>query len=133
MSLFDRLFRVAPRAKPGRDAPAAPSRLRSRPGADPQQEKGMHSEGPNRPRPSTNEHDRTTESAVLHRLLDIRPVKLSVAELIRELAGEEADFGTRDAIERAARELSGVGLIHLDGEYVAPTRAAIRFDELRDR
>jgi hypothetical protein len=82
---------------------------------------------------TTREDDRAMESAVLQRVLDVHPARLTVPELIRELAGEEVDFGTRDAIERAARDLSGVGLLHLVDEFVTPTRAALRYAELLER
>ncbi|MBS1879124.1 MAG: hypothetical protein JST31_06390 [Actinobacteria bacterium] len=82
---------------------------------------------------TTRDDDMTMESAVLERVIDVHPARLTIAELIRELAGEEVDFGTRDAIERAARDLSGVGLVHLVDEFVTPTRAALRYAELLDR
>jgi hypothetical protein len=55
-----------------------------------------------------------------------------VGELIRELVGEAADFDARDAIERAAFDLSAVGLIHLCDHFVSRTRAAVRLSELHD-
>lgn len=77
--------------------------------------------------------DLVMESAVLQRVPDVHPARLSVDELIREIAGEAADFGNRDAIERAVRDLSDVGLLHHRDEFVNPTRAALRFQELLDR
>jgi hypothetical protein len=82
---------------------------------------------------TTRDDDLSMESAVLQRVLDVHPARLTLAELVRELAGEEVDFGTRDAIERAARDLSGVGLLHLADDFVTPTRAALRYSELLDR
>jgi hypothetical protein len=82
---------------------------------------------------TTLDDDIAMESAVLQRILAVHPARLTVPELVRELAGEEVDFGTRDAIERAARELSGVGLVHLADDFVTPTRAALRYSELLDR
>lgn len=82
---------------------------------------------------TTRDDDLAMESAVLQRVLDVHPARLTLPELIRELAGEEADFGTRDAVERAARDLSGVGLVHQVDEFVTPTRAALRYTELLDR
>lgn len=90
----------------------------------------MDASGGNR---TTRDDDVAMESAVLQRVLDVHPARLTMAELIRELAGENVDFGTRDAIERAARDLSGVGLVHLVDEFVTPTRAALRYWELLDR
>ena len=82
---------------------------------------------------STGRHDLATEASVLQRVLDVHPARLTLAELIREIAGENAPFGARDAIERATVELSGVGLVHLQDDFVTPTRAALRFTELLDR
>jgi hypothetical protein len=81
----------------------------------------------------TRHDDLSTESAVLQRVIDVHPAPLTIAELVRELAGEDAEFAVRDAIERATRDLSGVGLLHLQDDFVAPTRAALRFTELLDR
>ena len=66
-------------------------------------------------------------------LLDLHPTQLTIAELVREVAGEEAGFAERDAIERAVRDLGGAGLLHRVDERTFPTRAALRFSELLDR
>jgi hypothetical protein len=83
----------------------------------------------------TNEgEDARLESALLQRILDLHPTMVTVEELIRDLAGADADFAARDGISRALRELSGAGLLHrTDDDFVAPTRAAIHFGELLDR
>ncbi|HEY2479980.1 MAG TPA: hypothetical protein VGI17_14795 [Solirubrobacterales bacterium] len=80
----------------------------------------------------TNEgEDARLESALLQRVLDLHPTHVTADELIRDLAGEEADFGARDGIERAIRELTGAGLLHrTDDGLITPTRAAIHFGEL---
>jgi hypothetical protein len=49
---------------------------------------------------TTAEEDRACEAAILHYVLSLHPTPLTVADLIRELGGEES-FGQRDAIERA--------------------------------
>lgn len=77
--------------------------------------------------------DAATESAVLQQLLDFHPVQVTLAELVREIAGESTDFAARDAVERAVRDLAGAGLLHRRDAFVAPTRAALRFNELLDR
>jgi hypothetical protein len=79
------------------------------------------------------DEDLATEAAVLARVLDVRPDRVTLEELIRELAGEDPDFEQADAVRRAARDLSGAGLIHLRGGFVSPTRTAIRYTELLDR
>ncbi|HVD41721.1 MAG TPA: hypothetical protein VNC16_12060 [Solirubrobacterales bacterium] len=77
--------------------------------------------------------DEGVESAVLLQLLDLHPTRLTLAELRREMGSDREDFAERDAVERAVRELSAAGLLHEGGEYVVPTRAALRFSELLDR
>jgi len=78
--------------------------------------------------------DENVEAAVMQQLLDLHPTRLTLAELVRELAGEHAGFAERDAVERAVRHLSSTGLLHEGGEdLLAPTRAALRFSELQDR
>lgn len=77
--------------------------------------------------------DIATEAAVIQLLLDIHPAQLTVAELIREMAGESPGFAERDAIERAVRDLAGVGLLHEGGRLLTPTRAALRLSVLLDR
>lgn len=77
--------------------------------------------------------DEAMESAVLRELLDLHPTRLTLEEVAREVAGNGGSFAERDAIERAVRQLSGAGLLHRGEEFVAPTRAALRFSELLDR
>ena len=43
------------------------------------------------------------------------------------LALDAKDFAEKDGIARAVRDLTGVGLLRVDGELVSPTRAALRF------
>lgn len=75
--------------------------------------------------------DARVESALLQRVLDLHPTRVTAAELVRDLAGEDADFGAHDAIERAIRELIGAGLLHrAEDGLVTPTRAAMHFGEL---
>jgi hypothetical protein len=83
--------------------------------------------------PTTREGDVATEAAVLQLVLDLHPTLLTVAELVREVAGEQADFAKRDGVERAVRDLSGAGLLHRKDEFAIPTRAAVRFSELLNR
>ncbi|HET9152904.1 MAG TPA: hypothetical protein VFN85_02160 [Solirubrobacterales bacterium] len=77
--------------------------------------------------------DEGVESAVLQQLLDLHPTRLTLEELAREFGARCGDFGAHDAVERAVRDLAGAGLLHRGEEFVAPTRAALRFDELMDR
>jgi hypothetical protein len=77
--------------------------------------------------------DEGVESAVLRQLLDLHPTQLTLSELRREMGGAPDSFAERDALERAVRELTAAGLLHEGGEFVVPTRAALRFDELLER
>src|SRR3954453_4093272 len=77
--------------------------------------------------------DEEVESAVLQQLLDLHPTRLTLEELAREFGARSNDFADHDAVERAVRDLTGAGLLHRGGEFVVPTRAALRFNELLDR
>jgi Helix-turn-helix domain len=79
---------------------------------------------------TTAAQDAATESAVLRQVLDLHPIQLTLDELTRELGGELPEFAERDAIDRAVRDLSGAGLLHLRDSFVLATRAALRFNEL---
>ena len=74
--------------------------------------------------------DAAVETTVLRQLLLIHPAQVTVEELIVDVAADPDAFAERDAIERAVRELARAGLVHRNGEFVIPSRAALRFDEL---
>lgn len=78
------------------------------------------------------DEDAVTESAVLQQILAFHPTQVTVAELVREIAGDSTGFAERDAVERAVRDLTGAGLLHRHHAFVVPTRAALRFNELLD-
>jgi hypothetical protein len=82
---------------------------------------------------TTLAEDESVESAVLRQLLELHPTRLTLAELTRELGGDHGGFAERDAVERAVRDLSAVGLLHRGEDFVEPTRAALRFSDLLDR
>jgi len=84
-------------------------------------------------RATTLAEDEKVESAVMRHLLDLHPARLTPAELMRELAGDRGGFAERDAVERAVRDLSAVGLLHGAGDFVEPTRAALRLSDLLER
>ena len=60
---------------------------------------------------------------VLHR----HPTLLTIPDLVREITSASEDFGERDNIERAVRDLTGVGLLHCTGGLAVPSPAALRF------
>jgi hypothetical protein len=78
---------------------------------------------------TTSEEDRRCEAAVLHYVLALHPTPLTLADIVRELGGND-DFGQRDAVERAVRDLTGCGLLHRSEALVLPSHAALRFEEL---
>lgn len=74
--------------------------------------------------------DRRTESAVLALLLDEHPTRLTMDELILVLCADPDRGDPQDASQRAVSELVGAGLVHRDGNFLAPTRAALYFHRL---
>lgn len=78
------------------------------------------------------EADAAVEAVVLRQLLALHPDQITLGELVREVAAGAEDFGPRDAVERAVRDLGAAGLVHRSGDLVLPSRAARRFDELLD-
>lgn len=81
---------------------------------------------------SNRDEDAELESAVLQLLLDLHPARLTMGELVREIAGERPGFAARDALERAVRDLAAAGLVHRGEALVEPSRAALRFSQLLD-
>jgi hypothetical protein len=83
--------------------------------------------------PTNRDEDTRVEAALIQRVLELHPTRVTGEELVRDLAGEDADFGARDAITRAIRELTGAGLLHrTDDGFVTPTRAAVHLGALLD-
>jgi hypothetical protein len=80
--------------------------------------------------PATAQDDAKYERIVLTAVLETHPTQITEAELFREHADDAEDFGMRDAFGRAVRDLVGVGLLHRSGDFVLPTRAAVRIKEL---
>lgn len=79
---------------------------------------------------STHAEDLRDQGAVLTHVLALHPAQLRLSELMQEIVAGAADFAQADAIERAVRDLAGVGLLFRNDDLVLPTRAALRFDEL---
>jgi hypothetical protein len=65
------------------------------------------------------------EEAVLRHVLNWQPTILRLCDLIRELARDPREFGHRDGVREAVRDLIKVGLLHRQGECVLPTPAAV--------
>ncbi len=54
---------------------------------------------------------------------DLRP--WATTELLHELTEIPDDFGSRDRVQRATRDVVAVGIIHRNGEFMVPGRAAV--------
>jgi hypothetical protein len=80
--------------------------------------------------PSNEAQDLRDQGSVLIYVLTLYPTHLRLSELIQEVSAGAADFAQRDAIERAVRDLVGVGLLFRSDGLVLPTRAALRFNEI---
>jgi hypothetical protein len=76
------------------------------------------------------EQDARAQQTLLGLVLLEHPAQLSVSELVLALSEDPEDFGQRDLVQRAVRDLASVGLLHHQGGAVRPTRAALRFQEL---
>lgn len=74
--------------------------------------------------------DRSIQVAVFSMLLILYPAQLTLTELIREIAADPGDFGERDGVERAVKDLVGAGLLHRHGPFVVLSRSAVRASEL---
>lgn len=64
-----------------------------------------------------------TQRAILGLVLSAHPKLLTIPNLAREI-----DQG--DAVERAVRDLVGVGLFDCEGVTIRPSAAALHFDRL---
>lgn len=70
------------------------------------------------------------QRVVLSFLLDEHPAQLTIPEVARALYAHPGDFEQEDAVERAIRDLVSGGLLHCQGAFVLPTRAALYFSNL---
>lgn len=80
--------------------------------------------------PQSEYQDLRDQAVVLMQVLANWPTPLGIADLIRELAESPTEFPQRDRVERAVRDLVGVGLAHRCGVVVLPSWAAFRFNQL---
>jgi len=78
---------------------------------------------------TTAHEDEIMERSVLTQALFLHPAQLTILELALRV---ETDLRSceQDAVERAVRELTRDGLLTCDCRRIAPSRAAVRFDEL---
>ncbi len=83
-----------------------------------------------RSRRSPHTQDIRDQAVVLTFVLALNPKHLTIPDLARSLNAEPRDFKRPDAVERAVRDLTGVGLAEIGSGRVQPTAAALRFIEI---
>jgi hypothetical protein len=81
---------------------------------------------------SAEDPDAPVKARTLREVLSIYPGTMTLEELVRELTFASADFEERDGVQRAVRDLAAGGLLHRNGDFVVPTRAAVNFSGLMD-
>lgn len=82
------------------------------------------------PRPQNHAQDVRDQAVVLTFVLALNPKHLTICDLSRSLNEEPGKFMRPDAVERAVRDLTGVGLVEVEACRVKPTPAALRFIEV---
>jgi len=88
----------------------------------------MHDEDIRRRSLAPAQEDEIMERSILTQVLVLHPAQLTILELALRV---ESDWEAgQDAVERAVRELSRDGLVTCDCRRIAPSRAALRFEEL---
>ena len=75
------------------------------------------------PSPRPEREDESIQRAVLSLALEAHPKSLAIPDLAREI-----DQG--DAVERAVRDLVGVGLLDCGGITIRPSAASLHFERL---
>lgn len=79
---------------------------------------------------SQRAQDVRDQAVVLTFVLALNSEHLTIIDLARSLNADPQDFTRPDAVERAVRDLVGVGLLEIDGGLVKATAAARRFIQL---
>jgi hypothetical protein len=90
----------------------------------------MHDQPNEAGEPPTAKQDIRDQGVVLMHVLHRHPTLLTIPDLAREVTGASEDFGEGDAIERAIRDLNGVGLLHCPSGLAVPSPAALRFIQI---
>jgi len=78
---------------------------------------------------TTAQEDEIIQRSVLTEVLVLHPAQLTILELALRVEADQ-QCCEQDAVERAVRELARDGLMTCDCRRLAPSRAAVRFDEL---
>jgi hypothetical protein len=82
--------------------------------------------------PSALEEADRRQGAVLLEVLEKHPITLTLEELVRTQTIQRLGDEDAEATEHAITELRRVGLLHRNGDVIAPTLAAIRAEELME-
>jgi hypothetical protein len=92
----------------------------------------MHSKpsGTTAPAGPDRGQDVREQAIVLTHVLALEPEHRTILALARALDAEPGDFKRPDAVERAVRDLTSVGLLEIASGEVHPTPAARRFLEI---
>jgi len=77
--------------------------------------------------PPTEAQDLRDQGVVLIHVLTRHPTLMTIPDLVREITAGSEDFAEGDAMERAVRDLTGVGLLMCPSGLAVPTPAALRF------
>lgn len=77
--------------------------------------------------PPTAAQDLKDQGVTLMHVLHRHPTLLTIPDLVREITSGSDEFGERDNVERAVRDLTGVGLLHCPNGLAVPSPAALRF------
>jgi len=92
----------------------------------------MHDKPNGKTAQTDREHtqDVREQAIVLTHVLALSPDDQTILVLARTLDAEPGGFKRPDAVERAVRDLTGVGLLEISSGKVHPTPAARRFLEI---
>ena len=77
--------------------------------------------------PPTEAQDIRDQGVVLIHVLSRHPTLLTIPDLVREITSGSEDFAEGDNLERAVRDLTGVGLLHCPSGLAVLSPAALRF------
>lgn len=72
--------------------------------------------------------DLDAQRIVLTQVLAMHPTHLPVLKLVSVITAGSKEFAESDNLERAVRDLTGVGLLDCPGGVVTPTPAALHAD-----
>lgn len=92
----------------------------------------MHSKPSGTTTPTDRDHARDIreQAVVLTHVLSLDPDHRTILALARALDARPGDFMRPDAVERAVRDLTCLGLLEVASGRVRPTAAARRFLEI---